>query len=218
MVVNSATGAIVQQLDYDSFGNVLLDTNPGFQPFGFAGGLYDPDTGLVRFGQRDYDSIAGRWTAKDPISFGAGDSNLYRYVRNDPVNHRDPTGKADPDEDLLLGLIDDITDVFETDVKGDQLTPKQTKKLFDKTNAIDFLDDYRGDRAAAQTAAKYASKCAGLAKGLKVAGPVLGFWDIIKLGVESVRTGKEPTLREVVEKYLGYPIPSFRGSGSGGIA
>jgi len=40
-------------MDYDEFGNVLLDTNPGFQPFGFAGGLSDQRTGLVRFGARD---------------------------------------------------------------------------------------------------------------------------------------------------------------------
>jgi len=44
----------VQRLDYDEFGRVLLDTNPGFVPFGYAGGLYDADTGLVRFGSRDY--------------------------------------------------------------------------------------------------------------------------------------------------------------------
>ena len=41
-------------MDYDAFGRVLADTAPGFQPFGFAGGLYDHDTGLVRFGARDY--------------------------------------------------------------------------------------------------------------------------------------------------------------------
>ena len=34
-------------------GNITSDTNPGFQPFGFAGGLYDTDTGLTRFGARD---------------------------------------------------------------------------------------------------------------------------------------------------------------------
>ena len=40
-------------MDYDEFGNVTLDTNPGFQPLGFAGGLYDKETGLVRLGVRD---------------------------------------------------------------------------------------------------------------------------------------------------------------------
>ncbi len=92
LVVNSTTGAIMQQIDYDEFGKVLNDTNPGFQPFGFAGGLYDKDTGLVRFGSRDYDARTGRWTSKDPILFAGGDSNLYGYVLNDPVNEIDPEG------------------------------------------------------------------------------------------------------------------------------
>ena len=65
---------------------MVVDTNPGFQPSGFAGGLYDPDTGLVRFGARDYDPDVGRWTAVDPILFAGGDTNLYGYVLNDPVN------------------------------------------------------------------------------------------------------------------------------------
>jgi RHS repeat-associated protein len=78
--VESETGEVAQRLDYDAFGRVLLDTNPGFQPFGFAGGLYDADTGLVRFGARDYDPEIGRWTAKDPILFGGGQGNVYVYV------------------------------------------------------------------------------------------------------------------------------------------
>ena len=92
LVINSQSGQIVQRLDYDEFGNILQDTNPGFQPFGFAGSLYDPLTGLTRFGMRDYDAEIGRWTAKDPIGFFGGDANLYRYVLNDPVNFRDPFG------------------------------------------------------------------------------------------------------------------------------
>jgi RHS repeat-associated protein len=92
LVVNTATGAVVHQLDFDEFGRVLVDTNPGFQPFGFAGGLYDGDTGLVRFGARDYDPTVGRWTTKDPIGFAGGDANLYAYTMNDPVNLIDPSG------------------------------------------------------------------------------------------------------------------------------
>ncbi len=91
-VVNAATGAVVQRMEYDSFGRVTLDTSPGFQPFGFAGGLYDYQTGLVRFGARDYDAETGRWTSKDPIGFAGGDTNLYGYTMADPVNSKDPTG------------------------------------------------------------------------------------------------------------------------------
>jgi RHS repeat-associated protein len=91
MVVNSATGAVAQRLDYDSFGNVLLDTNPGFQPFGFQSGLYDGDTGLVQFGARWYDASTGRWLSKDPILLQGG-LNLYVFCGNDPVNFADPSG------------------------------------------------------------------------------------------------------------------------------
>jgi len=60
--------------------------------FGFAGGLYDADTGLVRFGARDYDPVVGRWTSKDPILFAGGQANLYVYVGGDPINFIDPSG------------------------------------------------------------------------------------------------------------------------------
>nr|WP_321402208.1 RHS repeat-associated core domain-containing protein [uncultured Desulfobacter sp.] len=91
--VADASGNVVKQVEYDTFGNVINDTAPEFTvPFGFAGGLYDPDTGLVRFGFRDYDPDTGRWTAKDPIFFAGGDTDLYGYVLNDPVNFIDPWG------------------------------------------------------------------------------------------------------------------------------
>jgi len=100
LVVNTETGEVAQRLDYDAFGEVVLDTNPGFQPLGFADGLYDPDTRLVRFGLRDYDAESGRWTTKDPLGFDGDSTNLYRYVLNDPVNAIDATGvlEANPEE------------------------------------------------------------------------------------------------------------------------
>lgn len=104
LVINSTTGQIMQRLEYDAWGQVLEDTNPGFQPFGFAGGLYDPDTGLVRFGARDYDPEVGRWTAKDPILFAGGDTNLYTYVFNDPVNRLDPMGLWGVDGSVYSGI------------------------------------------------------------------------------------------------------------------
>lgn len=85
-------GSIVQRIDYDEFGNLVLDTNPGFQPFAFAGGIYDQDTKLTLFGARNYDAETGRWISKDPILFNGKQGNLYVYVNNDPVNYLDPNG------------------------------------------------------------------------------------------------------------------------------
>jgi RHS repeat-associated protein len=94
-LVADAEGNVVKRVGYDSFGHILSDSNPTFRvPFGFAGGLYDPDTGLVRFGFRDYDPDVGRWTAKDPILFAGGDTDLYGYCLNDPVSYIDPTGRV----------------------------------------------------------------------------------------------------------------------------
>jgi len=86
-------GNVVKRIDYDSFGNVILDSDPSFRiPIRFAGGLYDVDTGLVRFGARDYDPAIGRWTAKDPIDFAGGSVNLYEYVWNNPLRWIVPWG------------------------------------------------------------------------------------------------------------------------------
>lgn len=98
LVVKTTDGAISQQIEYDEFGKILSDSNPGFQNFGFAGGVYDHETKLVRFGARDYDGETGRWTAKDPIFFSGGDSNLYGYVMQDPVNFADPSGLVIDDQ------------------------------------------------------------------------------------------------------------------------
>ena len=105
-VVDVQTGTVVQELTYDAFGNVLADTSPGFQPFGFAGGLWEADAGLVRFGARDYDPVTGRWTAKDPIGFEGGDPLLFGYVLGDPVNSRDPNGmEAITGRAMLVSMI-----------------------------------------------------------------------------------------------------------------
>lgn len=92
LVVNVADGTVVQRLDYDAFGRVLQDTNPGFQPFGYAGGIYDDDTGLMRFGVRDYDAHSGRWTTKDPILQRGSLTNFYHYAANNPVSFIDASG------------------------------------------------------------------------------------------------------------------------------
>ena len=79
---------------YDEYGRIS-DPNPvnvGVAvPFGFAGGMFDPETGLVHLGAREYDPQTGRWLTPDPIGF-AGGPNLYGYVLADPINYIDPLG------------------------------------------------------------------------------------------------------------------------------
>ncbi|MBK8994606.1 MAG: RHS domain-containing protein [Myxococcales bacterium] len=93
-LVDIASGAVAWRADFDAWGNrTLLAGAAEFLPFGFAGGMFDPETGLTRFGARDYDPTVGRWVSKDPITFRSGTTELYSYVGNDPVNKTDPDGE-----------------------------------------------------------------------------------------------------------------------------
>ncbi|RLB58190.1 MAG: hypothetical protein DRI34_05680, partial [Deltaproteobacteria bacterium] len=85
-------GEVVQRTDYDEYGVVLTDTAPGFQPFGFAGGVYDVVTSITRFGVRDYEPFIAKWFNKDQFLFIIGALSTYIYSNNDPVNKFDLFG------------------------------------------------------------------------------------------------------------------------------
>ena len=133
-VVADAAGNVVKSIEYDSFGNILTDSNLSFEmPFGFACGLHDRDTGLVRFGYRDYDPDVGRWTAKDPILFAGGDTDLYGYVLNDPINYIDPYG-------LKGGVLIPIRNFIKKNISGgDIIAPIIAKGLSIPTSAAGIL-------------------------------------------------------------------------------
>ncbi|HLB36960.1 MAG TPA: RHS repeat-associated core domain-containing protein [Gemmatimonadales bacterium] len=116
LVVRATDGVVVQRIAYDEFGRELMNTNPGLQPFGYAGGLTDGQTGLIRFGARDYDPVSGRWTTKDPVRFAGQDTHLYSYVRDDPVNTVDITGLQPRS---LSSCVKEFISKFQTDVFPD---------------------------------------------------------------------------------------------------
>jgi len=101
-VVNNA-GQVVNRIDYDGFGRItsIVDPRNGSAPltaastrYGFTGQEYDRDLDLHFYNARWYDAKSGTFLSPDPMSFAAGDANLYRYVGNDPTNMVDPTGKT----------------------------------------------------------------------------------------------------------------------------
>jgi RHS repeat-associated protein len=103
LVVNAGSGQVEEQIDYDAFGNATVSNvangwDTSLMPFGFGGGLVDSDTGLIHLGVRDYDPHTGAWTSRDPLGFGAGDTTLYSYAQDDPVNLSDPSGLG-PNQD-----------------------------------------------------------------------------------------------------------------------
>ncbi|MEB3232910.1 MAG: Calx-beta domain-containing protein, partial [Leptolyngbyaceae bacterium] len=88
-----AVGDLINQIEYDSFGRKLSETNPdGGDRFGFTGREYDENTGLYYYRARYYDPELGRFISQDPIEFSGQDPNLYGYVSNNPTNATDPSG------------------------------------------------------------------------------------------------------------------------------
>src|SRR5206468_6687385 len=89
-----ADGTINFQAAYDAFGNQSSSTNGNPMPVDYTwdGLQKDQSTGLVNDRAREYDPATGRPLQRDPLGFAAGDSNLYRYVNNEPTNATDPSG------------------------------------------------------------------------------------------------------------------------------
>jgi RHS repeat-associated protein len=92
--ITDAAGVIQDHRNYDSFGNVLSESNPLFgDRYQYTGREFDGATGLQYNRARFYDPTNGRWISQDPLGFEAGDANLYRYVGNNATNATDPFGE-----------------------------------------------------------------------------------------------------------------------------
>jgi RHS repeat-associated protein len=81
--------------DYDAWGESLSSTGVDSNPYRYGGekGYYwDEKLETYQLRRRTYDAQMGRFLSEDPLGFAGGDTNLYRYAENDPVNQSDPSG------------------------------------------------------------------------------------------------------------------------------
>jgi RHS repeat-associated protein len=93
-IENYAGTMVLDHMDYSAYGNITNETNgANGDRFKYAAGYYDPYTAQILFGRRWDLPPVGRWLQQDPLGFGAGDSNLYRYVGNAPTDAKDPSGR-----------------------------------------------------------------------------------------------------------------------------
>jgi RHS repeat-associated protein len=89
-LVNGA-GAINTQYTYQPFGQSSTTGTANSNPFRFAGMEYD-STGLYHTLARYYSPGLQRFLSEDPLGIGGGDTNIFAYVSNNPVNMTDPLG------------------------------------------------------------------------------------------------------------------------------
>jgi RHS repeat-associated protein len=92
-VMDSGVTSVVNHRVFDSFGNLVSETNSAVDClFGYTGRARDNATGLQNNLNRWYDASVGSWISKDPSGFGSEDANLYRYCGNNPLQFVDPYG------------------------------------------------------------------------------------------------------------------------------
>jgi RHS repeat-associated protein len=83
--VIDGSAVVKDSLTYDGFGNITAETDSNYRGrYAWTGREIDVEIELQYNRARYYDANTGRWITTDPIHFSAGDSNLYRYVRNHP--------------------------------------------------------------------------------------------------------------------------------------
>jgi len=109
-----ATGAVVLNVEYDPFGNVIAikDANGNLSTtlefvgeYGFSTKPLIDDLDWYYYGFRYYDSVTGRWPSRDPIGERGG-LNLYGFVYNEPIYHIDILGQA-PVIPVILSALKD---------------------------------------------------------------------------------------------------------------
>jgi RHS repeat-associated protein len=84
---------VLNHIVYDSFGQVTSESDPTVDfRFGYTGRELDAETELMYYRARYYNGEIGRFISEDPIGFESEDVNLFRYVSNNPLTIRDPSG------------------------------------------------------------------------------------------------------------------------------
>ena len=82
------------EYDYTPYGQTTESVATS-NPFRFTGREYEAED-LYYYRARYYDPELGRFLSEDPLGFGGGDTNLYRYTGGNPVNLTDPSGELIP--------------------------------------------------------------------------------------------------------------------------
>ena len=86
-------GTIFDTMSYSAFGKILSQTDvTSTNRHTYTGRESTPNDDLYYYRERFYSREFGRFISRDPISFAAGDGNLYRYVNNSVTDYTDPLG------------------------------------------------------------------------------------------------------------------------------
>jgi RHS repeat-associated protein len=90
------TGTVQNRYQYDAWGNYRNQSGTHWNPFGFTGHEYDPETGLYYAKARFYDPEVGRFLSEDPAEpdlTTPPSLHKYLYAYGNPTYYVDPDGR-----------------------------------------------------------------------------------------------------------------------------
>jgi RHS repeat-associated protein len=102
---------------------------------GFTGKERDAETGWDYFGARYYDAGIGKWLSVDPLSHIYSSYSSYNYVLNNPLNMKDPDGRAAVSGGIAIGIGIGLAAKVVSDIMivgGVVVVIYQSKKLIDR--------------------------------------------------------------------------------------
>ncbi|MDT5268357.1 MAG: hypothetical protein QOH49_543 [Acidobacteriota bacterium] len=91
LALTDGAGALQTRYTYDAFGGTTASGGAG-STYQYTGREND-GTGLYYYWARYYSPSMQRFISEDPLDFAGGGFNHYAYVRNDPINAKDPSGQ-----------------------------------------------------------------------------------------------------------------------------
>ena len=143
LALTDEAGAVAQSYVYKGFGETAVLDASGLEieplagisnPYAFTAREFEPLIGLYYFRARYYYPREGRFLQEDPIGLNAGDSNLYRYVFNSPMNGTDPFGN-DNVANFAGNVLDSLVNILQV-----QEAEKGQQKLADLQTEINDLN------------------------------------------------------------------------------
>ena len=150
----------------------------------------------MRFGYRDYDPHTGRWTARDPIGFAGGDSNLYGYVHGDPINFIDPLGLWRWGDPLPQWLVDGSA------AFGDAISYGVTDAIRERMGTNNVVDKCSGAYAVGEIAGSLVGTNKGRA-ATSVAARASGGGRGVTDGPKIIPHGSQRAARRAAEREAG---------------
>ena len=97
-LITNENREVVEEINYSAYGETQIKLRGQNKSrvgnnFYYTGREMEPETGDYYYRARYYDPYSQKFLSEDPASFGGGDTNLYRYVFNQPLILTDPYGK-----------------------------------------------------------------------------------------------------------------------------